>query len=79
MKYIILNDNGLEMPVIFPPFWDHAKTDQKFPGLEVLSAGFVGRQDGGGALYVWGRSQSLNLPSRPEDLEIIHELLDFRI
>jgi len=78
MKYIILDDGGLEMPVIFPPHWDHAETAQKFPGREVLSAGFVGRQDGG-ALYVWGRSQSLNLPARPEDLEIIHRVLDFRI
>ena len=78
MKYIIIDDGGLEVPVIFPPHWDHAQTAQKFPGRDVISAGFV-KRDGSGYLYVTGKSVSLGLESRPDDLGIIIKQLDFQM
>ena len=78
MKYIILDDRGLDVPVIFPVHWDHDQTAQKFPGRTVTSAGFLKRDDSGN-LYVTGKSVSLNLKSRPLDLDLIIRQLEFQI
>jgi hypothetical protein len=78
MKYIIFDDNGLDVPVIFPPQWDHARTAQRFHGKTILSAGFVEMGDGG-EIVARGASKSLNVGSRPEDTETIIRALKFRL
>ena len=78
MKYIIFDDRGLDVPVIFPPHWDHAQTAQKFPGKVVLSAGFV-EMDDSGKIVARGASRSLKVESRPEDTDTIIRALKFRL
>jgi hypothetical protein len=79
MKYVIVDFRGLEVPILFPCFWNHDDIAAaiQFRGKPV-SAGFVKRDDLGN-LYVTGRSQSLNLASRPEDLDLIIKQLEFEM
>ena len=77
MKYIILDDNGMDVPIIFPVFWHHDRVAGRF-SQEVISAGFLKRNDKG-ELYTSGKSISLNVSSREEDLDIILSNLDFEM
>ena len=77
MKYIIVDDGGIEMPIVFPVFWNHSKVAMGIRGIP-LSAGFI-KRDNTGRLYVSGGSVSLNLKSRPEDLDLILQHLSFEI
>ena len=77
MKYIIIELNGIESPVIFPPWVQHSSAAKWCLGT-LLSAGFI-RRDEGGRLYVWGESKSLKLKSRPvEDLDLILRAFEFQ-
>ena len=79
MKYIIVDWNGLEVPLIFPCFWKHDDFARNYWGMgPVVSAGFL-KQDDCGNLYTTGRSDSLGVKSRPEDLEIITRQLTFQM
>ena len=79
-KYIILDDQGEGIPVVFSPLIQH---DHMACGRSVISAGFcdvtVTEENGCEATewYVWGESISLNKKSRPEDKDILNRLLRF--
>jgi hypothetical protein len=78
MKYIIFEMDGIDSPVIFPP-WVHHKTIAHNLSGKVISAGFIRMGEGSGRLYVWGQSKSLGVKSRPvADLDIILRALDFQ-
>lgn len=71
MKYIIvLDDCGGEQPIIFPEMLTHSDVAIKY---KVVSAGFMSL--GLCGVSVWGKSLSLNVPSRTEDEEIIRKFL----
>ena len=62
MKYVIIDHEGLELPIIFDDIIQHSS----FSHLKPVSAGVV---------RICGGSTSLNLKSRPEDEEIITKKL----
>jgi len=77
MKYVIFDQGGMDVAIIFPAFWDHADTVALHTNKgNVLSAGHL-QLDALGNLYTTGKSQSLNVKSRPEDLDIITRHLKF--
>ena len=79
MKYVIFLRGGMEEVMLFPPWWDHADTLNKFFHGEVISAGKITR-NGSGQLYCHGFSNSLKIKSRPvEDLDLILRMLSFTI
>ena len=76
LKYIVFQHRGMLTPVIFSRFVSHdiiANCQGLFFG--VISAGFCNIRYGKGIeVYVFGRSITLNIDSRPEDTEIIKRL-----
>jgi hypothetical protein len=71
-KYLIVESLGLELPIVFNYILDH---DKVAAGMTVVAAGFCSRgQDG--KFSVWGRSVGLKVGSRPEDVEILNNLLE---
>ena len=79
MKYVIVESNGLELPFIFPCFWNHDDIARVISGRgSVVSAGFL-RLDDLGNLYVTGKSVSLGVVCRPEDLDLIKRQLEFQM
>jgi hypothetical protein len=78
MKYIIIRDSGLELPVIFDEIIKH----DRFAELNPISAGFVTFEKdllGNTVAIASGKSISLNKNSRPEDSQIITESFSRRI
>lgn len=78
MKYIIIRDSGLELPVIFDEIIRH----DRFAELCPISAGFVTFEKdllGNTVAIASGKSISLNKNSRPEDSQIITDSLSRRI
>ena len=71
-KYVIISDYGIECPIVFCPIVDHSVVCYS---RKVFSAGFCSRNEDG-SVSVWGRSTSLNIGSRPEDVKIIEEYLE---
>ena len=83
MKYVIMDHEGLELPIIFPDIIDHSQ----FKGWSPISAGEIrlyGAQEPRedtccceNAIDVSadGGSVTLNLKSRPQDAEIIRSEL----
>lgn len=78
MKYIVIEQGGMEIAVLFPCFWNHADMLQRFPNTaKIVSAGIIHRSDNG-RLYCSGESVILKIKSRPvEDLDLILRQLDF--
>jgi len=76
-KYIMVEQNELDCPVLFPPWIEHDNMALKFRG-KVLSAGFVAQNDLG-EIYTHGKSTSLKVSSRPEDTEIIQKLFKWEL
>lgn len=77
-KYIViksrLNDNTYkqELMIMFPKVLNHDDTAALFRGFSVISAGFVDLI----SQKCYGRSESLNLDSRPnEDSQLLENLL----
>jgi hypothetical protein len=72
LKYVVVQDGGLELPIIFPAVLDHNKV---CPGLKVIAAGEVSiSPDGLTALRCspWGQSVTLGVKCRViEDRELI--------
>jgi hypothetical protein len=70
LKYVIVTSMGLEVPIIFPALLDHNYVAQ---GYNAVSAGYVSVQPRGDGFFVdvWGKSTTLGLQSRPEDVAII--------
>lgn len=76
MKYVIVVDCGVEVPIIFNDIIDH---DSVVGNRKAISAGKVSFPHGKEKTLVscWGRSTTLNLRSRFEiDEEIIQKTLD---
>lgn len=70
MKYIIFEDfAGKPAPILFPDRVSHDEIREQIPYSRALSAGYLRLSEKG--LSVFGLSTSLNLRSRPEDLDII--------
>ncbi|HIJ39401.1 MAG TPA: hypothetical protein HPP80_10960 [Rhodospirillaceae bacterium] len=78
MKFIIISDpEGNEYPFIFPPKWGHNEMAAKMvePHQTVVAAGFI-RTNDVGQFECYGRSSSLNIPSRPQwDTALVKRLL----
>ena len=77
-KYIIVEDHGLEVPIVFCPLLQHK--DVAKPYSKVISAGFCSvHKDINDVTNwkCWGESISLKLDSRPEDEEVLTKLLAF--
>ena len=82
MKYVILEKDGLELPIIFPDIIDHS-TFAHIPRSKPISAGFLEVYGDDCELegaticekaikvYAHGMSVSLKLSNRPEDSDIL--------
>ena len=82
MKYIIVEDMGLEQAVIFSECLFHKTVASGFS--KVVSAGFCSInpeifESADVKVNVWGKSIGLNLRFRPEDEEIIKQSINFRV
>lgn len=72
-KYLIVEDSGLEIPIVFNPILQHYKVGEN---QIKISAGFCSRGEDG-RFSVWGKSISLELKSRPEDAEILNRYIEY--
>lgn len=74
MKYIIVDRNGIELPIVFnETIMQH---DQVYPREKqawIVSAGFCRHTNN--AWWCWGESISLKKKSRPEDSAILQKFL----
>jgi len=71
MKYIMFDNSD---PIIFPLYWDHRETANKFPEKTPTSAGFVYLHNG--KFLAYGQSYSLKLISESEaDTKTLNRLL----
>lgn len=71
MKYIIVkNRDDKEHAIVFPDEIIHKDVARihRVGAVRVISAGFCVLH---ATMSVWGRSESLNMPSRPEDVDIL--------
>ena len=77
MKYIIVKNLGLELPIVFNEIIEHSRIAENWEN-KVISAGFcsIHAKD---SVMVHGSSRSLNINSRPEDAKIISDSLIFCI
>ncbi len=69
-KYLIVDDRGCELPIIFNPIIDHAKVAKGF--FKVISAGFCRKNASGYA--AWGGSVTLGIQNRLQDAEILNKI-----
>jgi len=70
MKYVIFKQKQL-LPVIIPEHVTHSQI--KIVGAKPISAGFFENESG--IVNTFGKSESLNLKSKPEDARIIESTL----
>jgi len=61
-KYIIVQDGGLELPVIFSPLLKHSEVAGQ---RRIVAAGFCDISNN--EVACWGKSVSLDIESRPEE------------
>jgi hypothetical protein len=75
-KYLVLDlaDAG-ETMLIFPPHSIHAEVADRFPGIEILSAGFINYSHTERKLQCYGRSDSLRLGAKETDSILATRLL----
>jgi len=77
MKYVIVKNNGCEVPHMFPDMVEHVMFRYNDP----VSAGkfrISTNADNGELIYeVYGESTSLKLKHRPEDADIIRHAFEF--
>ncbi|MHA2067272.1 MAG: hypothetical protein ACXABY_23135 [Candidatus Thorarchaeota archaeon] len=83
-KYIIIEYNGHELPIIFSPLLAHADVAKPYSNKsysKVVSAGFVytnaeSYENGPDVcFYAYGKSVSLGITSREQDAEIIGRVM----
>lgn len=74
MKYIILQAGEQELPILFSEHIQHIDMGSIFRN-KVLSAGFVEADKSTNKLRCYGFSEGLEIPSRPQDSEIVNENL----
>jgi hypothetical protein len=75
MKYIIFEQAGLELPLVFPDLIEHKVMAGE---RKVVSAGFV-NLNLDNEIRIGGDSLTLNVKSRPQDAEIITKHLKNRL
>ena len=75
-KYIIVEEHGLEVPIVFCPILSHKVVAG---GRAVISAGFCQSNSVRRKWATWGHSQTLNIQSRPEDADLLGRLLEIDI
>lgn len=75
MKYVIISNNDMEMPVIFPDSIPH----KAFQHFHPISAGFcrISNSATGIGYDAFGKSVGLHLCSRPEDASILKQAFEF--
>jgi hypothetical protein len=74
MKYLIMEDfSGQPVAFIFPRRVDHFDMREQLPYKKAVSAGYVELADG--ALRCFGGHAALELHSRQQDADIIHNSL----
>lgn len=72
MKYVVVkNDMGMLVPIVFPETINHSTIPREGRCHSVVSAGFCFCENGKWGAF--GRSQTLNVDSRPEDGKLITE------
>lgn len=73
MKYIVFDEDFLEVPIIFPGHIPHLKFLPVFgENPSIISAGFVSHNEDGFAC--WGDSESLHVASRGKvDADLMNE------
>lgn len=71
-KYLIIESDGLENPIVFSPMFSHAQIGV---GKKVVGAGFCYRQDDG-SFCAYGESISLGIGSRSQDTKILNNCLE---
>ena len=78
MKYIVIDNNGMDDVILFPPWRKHDEMvlQLSVDVSKVVSAGFV-KCDDAGHLYCYGESVSLRVKSRKEDTDLITRQLNF--
>lgn len=73
-KYVMFDNGVAEVPVVFPPAICHitmalgVTSQEECKHYRLVSAGFV---DIGMSCHAYGKSETLNISSRPEDSEVI--------
>jgi len=76
-KYIVILWNQKEQVVAFPNRVQHAEvfkyTKQEAPHIQLVSAGFFLAD--GDTLWAGGRSESLDVESRPQDTDLLKSFL----
>lgn len=72
-KYIIVEMEGMELPLVFSSFMSHEDVVM-FARDKIQSAGFC-ELDAAGKWVASGQSLSLRLDARPQDAEILNEQL----
>ena len=76
MKYIVVKENNAhDFAIVFDETLTHKDIAQvhRASRLSVQSAGFCSIGEFG--VTAWGRSDSLNIKGRPEDVKIIENML----
>lgn len=71
-KYVVYDRGGIELMIIFSGLERH---DEMTRGIRwpVVSAGFIEWYDG--ELYCGGKSESLGIDSRPQDVVLAEQIL----
>ena len=82
-KYIIVEDRGLEIPIVFSPLIQHKDIANPL-NLKVISAGFCHThcEPGDDSPIIWktyGESISLQSKSRPHDGQVIDKMLALNV
>ena len=72
-KYIIIDRDGLEYPIVFNPILGHDSFISF--NIKAVSAGFCQLGEDG-KWVAWGKSVALKLNSRPEDEKILNTFLE---
>lgn len=75
MKFLIYEDTGLELPIVFCDVTTHS-TMANMINKKIVSAGFCSVVDGNWVAY--GDSISLGLKARKEDSNLIDKMMKFR-
>ena len=75
MKYIVVDRDGTEVPVIFPQFLEHKEMAERIGG-SVIAAGFVVVTSKKG-VRCYGSSTTLMIGARVSDGDLINQMADF--
>ena len=84
MKYVIIKDQGIEVPIMFPDIVQHNAFADKEPisagkfRIEIDTKHTTETKNKDQIIYeTYGESTSLKLKSRPEDASIIQHAFEF--